>query len=59
MDVESNNLSDGEVLRLLTAVDRGAPKWRTVLDVEWGEHYISQSDADCAIAGKLAFYSGG
>jgi len=58
VDVESSNLPDDEILRLLTEADPGAPKWRTVLGGEWGEHYTSWSDADYAIAGKLAFYSG-
>lgn len=58
VDIEPTNLADGEVLRRLTEVDPGAPKWRTTLNGDWGEHYTDHSGADCAIAGKLAFYSG-
>lgn len=57
VDVEATNLADGEVMRLLMAEDNG-PKWSATLNGAWGEHYASQSDADYAIAGKLAFYSG-
>jgi primase-polymerase (primpol)-like protein len=56
-DGEATGLSDVEVLDKLFAEDNG-PKWSAVLDGVWGEHYTSRSDADYAIAGKLAFYSG-
>lgn len=58
VDVEPTRLLDDEVLRLLTQVDPEAPKWRTTLNGDWGEHYTDQSGADFGIAYKLGFYSG-
>jgi len=58
LDVEPTNLTDDEVLRLLTEVDPDAPKWRTTLNGDWGEHYGDRSGADFTIAYKLGFYSG-
>ncbi len=57
VEVEPTGLSDVEVLDKLLTEDNG-PKWSATLNGAWGEHYGSQSDADYAIAGKLAFYSG-
>ena len=58
VDIEPTGLDDDEVLRLLTEVDPEAPKWRTTLNGDWGEHYDDRSGADFAIAYKLGFYSG-
>ncbi len=48
--------SDSEVLEKLFGESKGQ-KWREVYGGNWQHYYDSQSDADAAIAYKLAFYT--